>query len=294
MRFFETGDPNWIHWISMAKSYMRAMTVLATLEGIEAERFVLGGSSKRGQTLWIVAATDPRVAGIVPMARPGHFTHLMQERYLGAIPPPDESADPEREYMITVDDMYSRRGYEYLAHVDPYFFRSRVSVPVLGVMGTNDGIFEPFDDLGYFPFYRGEKSFLYVPNYGHGMGTQRHVDAYLSWAAHCFWGQPFPRLTALADRRDGALRVQSIVRSDATLRSVAVWYCPLAGSTFDDRADRYRSFPLVRVAGTDLWHGTAPLGAAAAGEIYWYVEAVAAGPEVDAAATTLLDRIGPE
>jgi hypothetical protein len=100
-----------------------------------------------------------------------------------------------------------------------------------------------------------------------------------------------PRLTALADHSDGVLRVESIVRSDAALRSVAVWYCPLAGSTFDDRTDRYRSFPLERVAGTDLWHGTAPLGAAEAGEIYWYVEAVAAGPEIDAAATTMLERI---
>jgi PhoPQ-activated pathogenicity-related protein len=291
MQYFETGDPDWIHWISMAKSYMRAMTVLGTLEGIEAERFVLGGSSKRGQTLWIVAATDPRVAGIVPMARPGHFTHLMRERYHGAIPAAAVQPDREREYMTTIDDMYSRRGYEYLAHVDPYFFMSRLSVPVMGVMGTNDGIFEPFDDLGSFPFYRGDKSFVYVPNYGHGMGTQRHVDAYLFWAAHCLWGQPVPRLSALAERRDGALRVLAIVRSDAALRSVQAWYCPLRGPAFDDDADRYRSHALTRVGSSDLWEGTAPLGADAGREIHWYVEAVAEGPEVDGVASTLLDRV---
>ena len=44
-QFFETGDPNWIHWIALAKVYMRAMTVLGTLEDVQATQFVLAGSS---------------------------------------------------------------------------------------------------------------------------------------------------------------------------------------------------------------------------------------------------------
>ena len=77
-KFFETGDPNWIHWIALAKIYMRAMTALGELEDVQAKQFILAGSSKRAQSIWIVAAADDRVRGIVPIARPGNFLHLMQ------------------------------------------------------------------------------------------------------------------------------------------------------------------------------------------------------------------------
>ena len=77
-KFFETGDPNWIHWVALAKAYMRGMTAVNEIDGIEANRFVIGGSSKRAQAAWIVAATDKRVVGLVSIARPGNFTHIVQ------------------------------------------------------------------------------------------------------------------------------------------------------------------------------------------------------------------------
>ncbi|HIL70414.1 MAG TPA: hypothetical protein EYG38_11270, partial [Verrucomicrobia bacterium] len=188
-KFFETGDPNWIHWIALAKIYMRAMTALGELEDVQATQFVLAGSSKRAQSIWIVAAADDRVRGIVPIARPGNFLHLMQTHNStpGALPDPEairnNHSGSKHEYMAHIEDMYTTRGYEYMAYIDPYQFLSRVSVPVMCLIGTNDRLFNSFDDHGFYPFYQGDKSFAYVTNYGHGMATPEHVRAYRAWAA---------------------------------------------------------------------------------------------------------------
>jgi hypothetical protein len=145
-KFFETGDPNWIHWVALAKVYMRGMTAVNEIDGIEVSRFVLGGSSKRAQAAWIVAATDKRVAGLVSNARPGNFTHLVQNHVRGQLETPANMPIPgpkgeQRERMAYLEDLYTKRGYEYMAYIDPYYFLSRINVPVMCMVGTNDNLF---------------------------------------------------------------------------------------------------------------------------------------------------------
>jgi hypothetical protein len=295
-KFFQTGDPNWIHWIALAKIYMRAMTVMEHLEAVQAGQFVLAGSSKRAQSIWIVAAADDRVRGIVPIARPGNFLNLIQTHS----PAPGELPDPEgsrtkhegakHEYMIHIEDLHTARGYEYMAYVDPYQFLSRVKVPVMYLIGTNDRLFNSFDDHGFYPLYQGDKSFAYAANYGHGMATPAHVDAFRAWAAHCFWGRPVTKLTALETVEQDALKIDVLIQSRAEVMDVRLFYCFKKGARFNDRKDRYRSLPMKQVGTGPHWEATLPLKSAVGREVYWYVAANNRAQGLESTATTLLKR----
>lgn len=299
-RFFETGDPNWIHWIALAKAYMRGMTALSQIEGIDAERFILSGSSKRAQAVWIVAAVDARVAGIVAIARPGNFTHFVQRYCQGRLATPSDLPIPSkggRERMAYIEDLYTRRGYEYMAYVDPYYFLPRVNVPLMYVIGTNDQLFDGFDDHGFYPFYQGDKSFAYVPNYGHGMATETHARLLHAWIAHCFWERPVTRLTALGTTEANTLQVDAIVRpgvsreGTAEIREVNLYYCVAERPRFSDAKDRYVAQAMVRAGATDLWQAEVNIPKEAAGPIFWYVEAVDRAHGLEGRATTLLERV---
>lgn len=295
-QFFETGDPNWIHWIALAKVYMRAMTVLGTLEHVQATQFVLAGSSKRAQSIWIAAAVDERIRGFVSIARPGNFGHLIQEHspVPGALPEPGSVRSvhegSKHDYMVHFEDMYTTRGYEYMAYIDAYQFLSRVNVPMMYVIGTNDNLFNSFDDHGFYPFYQGDKSFAYVPNYLHGMGTSKHVQAVRAWVAHCFWNRPVTKVSALGTVDEGALNVSAVAHSQSDIESVRVHYCYLQGPLFRDAKDRYQSTPMKRVGESSLWEATLPPSESAGQEVYWYVEVNDRAHGLESTVTTLLER----
>jgi hypothetical protein len=295
-KFFETGDPNWIHWIALAKVYMRAMTVLGELEDVQATQFVLAGSSKRAQSIWIAAAADERIRGFVSIARPGNFGHLIQEHspVPGALPKPGSvrtvHEGSKHDYMVHFEDMYTTRGYEYMAYIDAYQFLSRVNVPMMYVIGTNDNLFNSFDDHGFYPFYQGDKSFAYVPNYLHGMGTSKHVDVVRAWVAHCFWNRPVTKVSALGTVGEGALNVSAVVHSQSDIESVRVHYCYLQGPRFRDVKDRYQSTPMKRVGESSLWEATLPPSESAVQEVYWYVEVNDRARGLESTVTTLLER----
>ncbi len=298
-KFFETGDPNWIHWVALAKAYMRGMTAVNEIDGIEANRFVIGGSSKRAQAAWIVAATDKRVVGLVSIARPGNFTHIVQNHVRGQLETPPNLPIPggrgeQRERMAYVEDLYTKRGYEYMAYIDPYYFMSRVSVPVMCMVGTNDNLFNNFDDHGFYPFYQGDKRFVYVSNYPHGMASQKHVQSYRAWSAYSLWGRPVTNLTALANIENGGLQVKAIVysgsSSQSSIQGVNLYYCVLKERRFKDAADNFQSVPMQRVGDTALWQMVSALDVPIGAQIYWYVEAKDRGQGMDGFACTLLKR----
>ncbi|NIA16526.1 MAG: hypothetical protein GWP08_20895, partial [Nitrospiraceae bacterium] len=237
--------------------------------------------------------------GLVSMARPGNFTHLAQRYCQGSLTTPTDLPIPggkNRERMAYIEDLYTQRGYEYMAYIDPYYFLSRVNVPVMCLIGTNDNLFGSFDNHGFYPFYQGDKSFGYVPNYSHGMASPKHVQAYRAWAAHCLWGRPVTKLTALGARDGDSLVVQAIVRPEtsqaakAAVTEVNLYFCALQGKAFNDKADRYVSVPMERVGDTPLWQARVE---APDRKVYWYVEAVDEAMGLQGFSSTLLEQTPP-
>jgi len=72
-KYLRTGDEAWPLRLPMTKSVVRAMdTVTAFCRsaaggGIDVDRFVVGGASKRGWTAWTAAAVDRRVVAVAPV-----------------------------------------------------------------------------------------------------------------------------------------------------------------------------------------------------------------------------------
>ena len=71
-RYLRSGDETWPLRLPMTKAAVRAMdtvTAFSARTGHDplVDRFVVGGSSKRGWTAWTTAAVDKRVVGIVPV-----------------------------------------------------------------------------------------------------------------------------------------------------------------------------------------------------------------------------------
>src|SRR5438445_6424871 len=72
-KYLRTGDEAWPLRLPMTKSVVRAMDAITSFcrnaagGGIEVDRFVVGGASKRGWTAWTTAAVDKRVVAVVPV-----------------------------------------------------------------------------------------------------------------------------------------------------------------------------------------------------------------------------------
>jgi PhoPQ-activated pathogenicity-related protein len=72
-KFLFTGDETWPLRLPMTKAVVRAMDTVTAFCATEAggavmvEKFVLGGASKRGWTVWTAAAVDHRVIAIAPV-----------------------------------------------------------------------------------------------------------------------------------------------------------------------------------------------------------------------------------
>src|SRR5690606_38003278 len=70
-RYVETRDPDWPVLLPMTKAATAAMDAVQAAArehwGLETERFVVTGASKRGWTAWLTAAVDPRVVAVAPM-----------------------------------------------------------------------------------------------------------------------------------------------------------------------------------------------------------------------------------
>jgi PhoPQ-activated pathogenicity-related protein len=181
MKYIETGDENWPCLFPMVKSAVRAMDVL---EKLAADRwkqklrgFMVTGASKRGWTTYLTGVVDPkRVIAIAPMVfdilnMPVNIQHQLD--FWGAFSP-------------MIDD-YTEKGFEndydrgrlfrLLWIVDPYSYRTRLTMPKLVVLGSNDPYW-PTDAVNqYWPGLEQPKYLLIDPNSGHGLDDKLRVLA---------------------------------------------------------------------------------------------------------------------
>jgi PhoPQ-activated pathogenicity-related protein len=185
----DTRDSGWPLLFPMTKAAIRAMDVLSSATHGTKDplgRFVVTGSSKRGWTTWLAAATeDPRIVGIAPMV----FDNLN----LGAQLQHQVSEWHETSEMISP---YTSRGLHeriatpegrWLAQIiDPYTYASRLQVPKVIITGSNDPYWS-VDSLSlYWDALPAQKWISTVPNAGHGLGDMSQaLHAISALARHC-------------------------------------------------------------------------------------------------------------
>ena len=220
-QFLQGGDPVWLPRLPMTKSAVRAMdTVTAYFEkrgagmaGGEAGsrphvgRFVVVGASKRGWTTWTTAAVDRRVVGIVPIVidllnLEESFRHHF-ETY-GFWAPAIQS------YVeMGVPDWFGKPQMRRLREiVDPYQYRSRLTMPKLVINATGDQFFVPDSSQFYYADLPGEKHIRYVPNADHSMRQTDVDESVLSFYRSIVFGSRRPEFS-WSFEPDGTIHVRT-------------------------------------------------------------------------------------
>lgn len=193
-KFLRGGDDYWPAQLPMVKSVtacMNAVQVFASSNGKTVNHFVLTGGSKRGWTAWLTAAVDSRVTAVAPIVidllnMERSFAHHWSCYGFWA-----DALGPY-EQMGIFDWFDSPRIGELLEIVDPYRYRSRLTLPKYLITAAGDDFFVSDSAQFYIHQLSGETFLRIVPNTNHYLdgalesvfaGMAPYYDAFLNGAA---------------------------------------------------------------------------------------------------------------
>lgn len=236
-QFKKDGDYTWPLLFPMVKSAVRAMDAVQafakqTLRK-DIDRFVVSGASKRGWTTWLTGASDKRIVAIAPMVidilnMPVNLDYQMKVWH---------------RYSEQIDD-YVKLGIPQTAHtkegtaltemIDPYAYRSKLTMPKLLIMGTNDEYWTVDAVKHYIGQIPGENFIHYVPNVGHDLGDKRQaLETLNSFFATTLMKQPYPacQWNVSTTKKGVALTVTTTADQ---LEDVTIWRANSADMIFQD------------------------------------------------------------
>lgn len=186
--FKNDGDYTWPLLFPMVKTAVKAMDAVQEFSdqtlNKDIKNFTVAGASKRGWTTWLTGATDKRVEAIGPMV----IDVLNMPVSL------DYHIEAWNEYSIQIEDytkleipqsVNTESGNAITTMVDPYSYRSNLTMPKMLFIGTNDEYW-PVDAIkNYIYDIPGENYIHYVPNAGHDLAGGEQAIRALS----AFWGR---------------------------------------------------------------------------------------------------------
>jgi PhoPQ-activated pathogenicity-related protein len=237
LRYLETKDTTWPLLFPMVKSAVSAMTAIQDFGqkqyDVSVKQFVVSGGSKRGWTTWLTAAVDDRVAGIAPLVIDTLNLRPQMEHQLEVW---GEYSEQIADYTTKglVDVMLKQPDIQLWQWVDPYTYRSKLSLPKLIVNGANDRYWTA-DALNlYWDGLIGQKHVRYVPNAGHnlGDGKQGALTTLAAFTQHVAEGKPLPDLKWKYDSDDKQLRLT--ISADPAPKSVRLWLAQSGTRDFRD------------------------------------------------------------
>ncbi|WP_211829299.1 PhoPQ-activated protein PqaA family protein [Kistimonas asteriae] len=185
----------------MVKSAVRAMdTVQAVLsyKGVDVERFVLAGASKRGWTAWLTAAVDKRTDSLIPVVidilKSEAFIDHVYKAHQGTIPALSDYYAPEHDVFSYV---HTPEMYRLLMLVDPYRYRDRLNMPKYIVTASGDDFFPPDSAKLYLQELLGPTWMRTFPNSRHYVfrdpgGLARATDTFEAFLGARVDNRPLP------------------------------------------------------------------------------------------------------
>jgi len=266
VRYLKTKDPAWPLLFPMVKSVIKAMDALQEFAvkewKTEVKKFIIAGASKRGWTSWLTAATgDPRVQAIVPLVIDTLNMKTQLEHQKASFGAYSEMiADYTRAGLVPMPDTPEAR--KLWSMVDPYFYRDKITVPVLIVNGNNDPYWTT-DALNiYWNELKAPKWIVYVPNAGHnlqqrkpegGVDMTRSIHAVVAFVRHQVLNNPMPVLSWKHEDEGGQFRLTAT--SSEPPKAARLWVA--TADTRDFRKALWHEQP-VKLAGKSLEGSVAP------------------------------------
>jgi PhoPQ-activated pathogenicity-related protein len=213
-KFLQGGDDLWPARLPMTKAAVRAMdTTTAFLKsaeggGKEVNQFIVAGASKRGWTTWTTAIVDPRVVAIAPLVIDllnieASFEHHWRAYGFWA-PAIGNYTD-----MRLPDWFGTKRFKELMKIVEPYEYRSRLTMPKLIMNSAGDDFFLPDSSQFYYSKLSGEKHLRYVPNTRHNLASPDVPQSLTAFVDSIVNNRPRQDFSWKLNKSDGSLQVQS-------------------------------------------------------------------------------------
>ncbi|WP_216641505.1 PhoPQ-activated protein PqaA family protein [Serratia sp. FDAARGOS_506] len=230
----ETKDLTWVGYYPIIKSYLRAITLMHSLKGINTEKAVLMGCSKRGLAVSVATGVDPdRVAGTMAACYfGGNNLYFIARKFaefgagvgggeetMGR--PTGPAFQPADELLREVNNPI---GLQILANFDPYMWRTKIKAKYLVTLGTNDQLFALGSPNSMMSEMTGDKAFLAVDNFPHTWVSDKHLAAWRMWLAHTFMGRKVPEINMHVSREHDTLTLQPKINKVNKLIGVSVFY----------------------------------------------------------------------
>lgn len=172
VRFLESKDPNWPLLFPMVKSVVKCMDALQEFSEKElnqkTQSFVLSGGSKRGWTTWLTGSVDPRIKAIAPLVIDTLNMQKQMPHQLEMFGAYSEMiGDYTSRGLVPMPDTPEAR--QLWSWVDPWVYRTKLTMPKLIVNGANDPYWT-VDALNlYWDDLPEPKWVIIVPNAGHNL-----------------------------------------------------------------------------------------------------------------------------
>ena len=254
-KVLETGDLSWYGYSAITKGYLRAITLMHSLPGVQTERAVLMGCSKRGVAVTLATGVDSdRVAGIMAACYYGGNTFYGLARQFAEFGPDVRGPDKERlgpgyqpaEKVLRVFN--NPVGLELIKHFDPYLWRDKIKARYLVAMGTNDEFFALGASNSMHREMKGDRAFLAIDNQKHTWVSQKNLAAWRMWLAHTFLKRPIPSVESRGVVDADQLVVSAKVDMETQPVAVRVFYAYKKVSA-DWRAAHWQSTAMTSAEG---------------------------------------------
>ena len=218
-KYMTTGDANWPLLLPMVKSAVRAMDTITdyisnvTGGTVDVNEFVVSGASKRGWTTWLTAAVDSRVVAAIPVVLDVLNMDEQMKHHFSAYGFYSEAVHDYVEMNI-FDRLDTPQGRALMKIVDPYEYRSRLTMPKYQLNSTGDQFFLPDSSQFFFHDLPDEKYVRYVPNTDHSLDHPDQDsdvwDSLLVFYQSVLAGSQRPRFSWTVDANNGSITVQTI------------------------------------------------------------------------------------
>ena len=294
LKALDSHDSTWPLLFPMAKSAIRGMDTVQALFKQERNKkiknFVVTGASKRGWTTWLTGASqDKRVLAIAPIVINTLNIRKQMEYQVESWGDYSQSIADYTVRNLVQDHSEEMPEYkkQLWSMIDPYSYRSRLTMPKLLIHGTNDPYWNVDATKFYWDDLEGVKYVLNLPNVSHNLGDQKlkGFQTLAAFTRYACSGKDWPKLEwKQADNRE---HFTVSISTNVPAKSAKVWTAQ--SDTKDFRQSTWTNKPIEKASGGD-WDYTVSVPKPSRGHVAFYVELETEFDEIPCSLTTEIWR----